>query len=530
MRAFLALASSASGRARGAAARRVFPSLLFRVPRALLAVVFASRLAAGEASSGRVLWRHPIDASAEDVAVATSFDSPGARVIALGTNTAPGRVHFLAAPLEEDALESPSFSPPPVCGGARSPSNVFALDAPPASLPSGFGAVRSAAAHPDGYLAFGTDDRPGVVFPGGLLSPGPPLALEPGEDVLASAAAVHASGGTGVDASSPPPAFVFVTWTTPSRAIKLAVDREESRSTLRRVASRTMPAGIDRVRVAAADPRPGADFVFVATDQSPAVIAKIRASDLTVADAFIVPTELGGFIRAGTMTATDESLEEGAAMSFWVTRGNPATAFALHHAPEREGELAPGSTMRLTASIALDATSETRAESLGIDESPGRSRMYVGFAGDAADPTATSRAASFFYRGTSLGPGNREGTLERAGGTVDIPGTRALLFARANDGVSTWITRASPAEIVAADHDRDADDDARVLAAAGPPSEAFPSGDAFVCVAFVNETHVGAWRQRVPPEAVDTREKREAFREALNAASDAGGGVSVKAC
>jgi hypothetical protein len=29
---------------------------------------------------------------------------------------------------------------------------------------------------------------------------------------------------------------------------------------------------------------------------------------------------------------------------------------------------------------------------------------------------------------------------------------------------------------------------------------------------------------------VDTREKREAFREALNAASDAGGGVSVKAC
>jgi hypothetical protein len=180
--------------------------------------------------------------------------------------------------------------------------------------------------------------------------------------------------------------------------------------------------------------------------------------------------------------------------------------------------------MRLTASIALDATSETRSESIGIDESPGRSRMYVGFAGDAADPTATSRAASFFYRGTSLDPGNREGTLERAGGTVDIPGTRALLFARANDGVSTWITRASPAEIVAADHDRDADDDARVLAAAGPPSEAF------VCVAFINETHVGAWRQRVPPEAVDTREKREALREALNAASDAGGGISVKAC
>ena len=77
--------------------------------------------------------------------------------------------------------------------------------------------------------------------------------------------------------------------------------------------------------------------------------------------------------------------------------------------------------MGLTASIALDATFETRAESIGIDESPGRSRMYVGFAGDAADPTATSRAASFFYRGTSLDPGNREGTLERAGGTVDIP-------------------------------------------------------------------------------------------------------------
>ena len=178
--------------------------------------------------------------------------------------------------------------------------------------------------------------------------------------------------------------------------------------------------------------------------------------------------------------------------------------------------------MRLTASIALDATFETRAESIGIDETPRAVPDARGLRRGRRRPDSTPRAVS-----TEAPLSTRETARELSnarGRDGRHPRTRALLFARANDGASTWITRASPAEIVAADHDRDADDDARVLAR-DYFSLSLPRAATRSCaVAFVNETHVGAWRQRVPPEAVDTREKRETFREALNAASDAGGG------
>ena len=271
----------------------------------------------------RVLWRHPIDASAEDVAVVTSFDSPGARVIALGTNTAPGRVHFLAAPLEEDALESPSFSPPPVCG-----ARAFALERlrprrAPGVLTVRFrrGAVRGGAPGRVPRLRDGRPARRRLPRRPSLPGAAPRARARGGRPRLRRRRA-RLRRNRFATRPSPPPAFVFVTWTTPSRAIKLAVDREESRSTLRRVASRTMPAGIDRVasRRRTRDRAPTL-FSSPRIRAQPSSPRSARPTSPSRTRSSCRPN--GGFIRAGTMTATDESLEEGAAMSFWVTRGNP---------------------------------------------------------------------------------------------------------------------------------------------------------------------------------------------------------------
>jgi hypothetical protein len=59
--------------------------------------------------------------------------------------------------------------------------------------------------------------------------------------------------------------------------------------------------GIDYVRAAAADVRNGVSYF--ATDTSPAVIAKVRHSDLALLDVIVLRDDnIGGrFIRAGAM-------------------------------------------------------------------------------------------------------------------------------------------------------------------------------------------------------------------------------------
>lgn len=120
----------------------------------------------------------------------------GVTVSAFGTNTVPGQIHFVS-----------------YCERTHN-----AFHEGHVTLPAGVGAVRSAASVGQ-YAAWGTDQSPGVVVPGGALRGPEYIVLQPGEDTLAAATA----GAGGV--------FLFATWTAPTRVIKFQASLHRRQST-----------------------------------------------------------------------------------------------------------------------------------------------------------------------------------------------------------------------------------------------------------------------------------------------------------
>ena len=296
-----------------------------------------------------------IDPDAGDVtAVATlTLPSSGTTVAALGTAAVPGRVHFLVKQEDDDATCVNKLLDDDRGGSLSEWRHDGGFQ-----LPTGVGAVRSAAAiqgtlgtttTPSGrnYFVFGTDQSPGVVVPGGDLKGGP-VVLNDGEDVLATVVGVpHATN----------PSFVFATWTSPSRLVKIEIS--VATNTLRRGVSVTLPSGVNRVRTGVVDPRtffdesisasinsPSYKVAHFVSDTSPSALVTVRVTDLKVIDALVFPlNENGRNVRTGCVVATaaqsgktEENLEtKRVAVSYWVTRGSSFSSLfrVTHDLPER---------------------------------------------------------------------------------------------------------------------------------------------------------------------------------------------------
>lgn len=535
-----ALAHAAGARRRAEATPRPPVSRALALVASCLALVFSLPAAAAAGAAPRVVSRVAIHPDANDVTAAATASSRSRVVAALGTAAVPGRVHFLVS-------DAP---------GAWTHDGAFAL-------PAGAGAVRSAAVvsgarHPtETYFALGTDRSPGVVVPAGELA-GTPLVLEKGEDVLATAVASEVYwndselGTSGNDSAIPPtPCFVFATWTSPSRLVRVDVD-EETRA-LRRAAATTLPLGVNRVRAAVADPRrlsfgdgadadgslptdrrgapPFARVAHFASDTSPSALVTVRTHDLAIVDALIFPssspdsnaaTDGSRVFKGAILRETDV---EGGAASYWVTR--PGTTLHLHaddtndtngddvvpsasrgstlfrvthRRPDGGGATVAGAhAFRATErNVAAVSVERTNASAFGSDVAV----VYVAF--DAAADADASVVALAERRDRRTGA--FAGFARIA--TVAVPGARALTLVRVADGVATYATRDSPAELVEVDFFNrlnrrtmtSAFGDDAVVAMRGPDasaSEARASLESFesseiLCVAFLNATHFGA--------------------------------------
>ena len=392
-------------------------------------------------------------------------------VSAFGTNTIPGGIHFVS-----------------YCERTR-----VAFHEGHVTLPPGVGAVRSAASMGQ-YAAFGTDQSPAVVVPGGALRGPESIVLEPGENILAAAAA-------GVDGT-----FLFATWTAPTRIIKFRVD--EDTQTLVRAGAAILPQGVDYVRAAAADPRRGVSYF--ATDTAPAVIAKVRHSDLALVDAIVLSDDATGgrFIRAGAMRSSG-------GVSYWATFTSPTRVIKIIHedddmdqsenedagsaheagaaaeAAEVAGEVQKPYTSTMRQAGVFEMSSERGEEYAASLAADADGMIYIGF---SAGPFSSSSATSSLARGAGLpavaavlmdedtGSGEYDetsavettesGVVGSSGGIVrpsgtardvnggdsrsrdvyGVPGARALLVSHAKDGVGYFVTRSTPALLVAMDH------------------------------------------------------------------------------
>ena len=504
--------------------------------------MFSLAAAAAAGAAPRVVSRVAIHPDANDVTAAATASSRSRVVAALGTAAVPGRVHFLVS-------DAP---------GAWTHDGAFAL-------PAGAGAVRSAAVvefardgarHPtETYFALGTDQKPGLIVPAGALA-GTPLVLEKGEDVLATAVASEAFGAELTDRGGNEfkntPCFVFATWTSPSRLVRVDVD-EETRA-LRRAATTTLPLGVNRVRAAVADPRrlsfgdgsldadgsrsstdlsggapPFARVAHFASDTSPSALVTVRTHDLAIVDALIFPsssdsndsnaTTDGSRVFKGAILPLKETEIEGGAASYWVTRPDTtlrrrangaddvssapsasrgSTLFRVtHRRPDGGGAAVTGThAFRATErNVAAVSVERTNASAFGSDAAV----VYVAF--DAAADGDASVVALAERRDRRTGA--FAGFARIA--TVAVPGARALTLVRVADGVATYATRGSPAELVEVDFfnrrtTTSALGDDAVVAMRGPDasaSEARASLESFesseiLCVAFLNATHVGA--------------------------------------
>ena len=447
--------------------------------------------AAAAGAAPRVVSRVAIHPDANDVTAAATASSRSRVVAALGTAAVPGRVHFLVS-------DAP---------GAWTHDGAFAL-------PAGAGAVRSAAVvsgarHPtETYFALGTDRSPGVVVPAGALA-GTPLVLEKGEDVLATAVASEAwndseLGTGGNDSAIPPtPCFVFATWTSPSRLVRVDVD-EETRA-LRRAAATTLPLGVNRVRAAVADPRrlsfgdgadadgslptdrrgepPFARVAHFASDTSPSALVTVRTHDLAIVDALIFPssspdsnathTDGSRVFKGAILRETDV---EGGAASYWVTRpvdttlhrhaddtndtndtngddvvpsakkSRGSTLFRVtHRRPDGGGAAIAGAhsfraSERNVAAVSVERTNAF-ARAFGSDVAV----VYVAFDADADADASVVALVERRDRRTGAFAG-----FARIA-TVAVPGARALTLVRVFDGVATYATRDAPAELVEVD-------------------------------------------------------------------------------
>lgn len=481
--------------------------------------------------------RVAIHPDANDVTAAATASSRSRVVAALGTAAVPGRVHFLV-----------SDAPDPASAEAGVPrwthDGAFAL-------PAGVGAVRSAAVssgarHPDEtYFALGTDQSPGVVVPAGALA-GDPVVLEQGEDVLAAAVASEVffsspNADADVDANetaaAPRPCFVFATWTSPSRLVRLEV--EENTRELRRAAETTLPLGVNRVRAAVADPRrffdtgsgsaDGSPFFFspkkpifrrvahFVSDTSPSALVTVRVDDLAIVDALVFPLAMNGSrVRRGAII--EENAPGSGAASYWVTK--PAadtnkkigsTLFRVAHgSADRGGAVVAGAYAfetheRDVASVFVERTKRLKSEKESAEEESDEAIVaYVAFDAVASDGEKKKNVEGTFDASSAcavvaLAERRDKNTGAFSGferiATVAIPNARALTPVRVADGVATYATRGSPAELVEVDFfGRGLSGKNAAFATRGPdvPShETFESSE-ILCVAFANATHFGA--------------------------------------
>jgi hypothetical protein len=467
-----------------------------------------------------VVSRVAIHPDANDVTAAATASSRSRVVAALGTAAVPQRVHFLVSDAPNDASAD--------MGVARwTHDGAFAL-------PAGAGAVRSAAVssgarHPtETYFALGTDQSPGVVVPAGALV-GDPVVLEQGEDVLAAAVASEVSSfSPNADASAnatetaAAPCFVFATWTSPSRLVRVEVD--ENTRTLRRAAGKTLPLGVNRVRAAVADPRrfqktdgstPRRVAHFV-SDTSPSALVTVRVDDLAIVDALVFPLAMNGSrVRRGAIIE-DTSTGSGASISYWVTK--PAadgakigsTLFRVAHG---SADIAGGAVItgayafetheRDVAAVSVERTKKLGESAFGSDEATVAYVAFDAVAGNDGDVEGTKTDALHSCAVVALAERRDKRTGAFSGferiATVLIPNARALTPVRVADGVATYATRGSPAELVEVDFfskgltETNENKRGAVFANSGPdvPSHTFQDSE-ILCVAFLNATHFGA--------------------------------------
>ena len=525
-----ALARAAGARGRAEATPR--PPVSRRAV-ALVASCLVLSLPHHAAAAGltpRVVSRVAIHPEANDVTAAATASSRSRVVAALGTAAVPGRVHFLVsdAPDPPNAFARRSLR---AVGETRwTHDGAFAL-------PAGTGAVRSAAVassalHPNtDYFAFGTDRSPGVVVPAGALN-GTPAATRAGEDVLAVAVASEAFSSS---ANASAPCFVFATWTSPTRLVRFDV-HEETRA-LRRAAGTTLPLGVNRVRAAVVDPRRfsgGASRVaHFASDASPSALVTVRTDDLAIVDALVFPSIAnesqpatssivdGSRVFRGAILTETSSFNNTRATrngngvaSYWVTRPSGArrdekknargsNLFRVAHRRADGGgavitnAYAFRATERAVAAIAVERT--TRSP-FGSDAPI----AYVAFDAGPDDGDGDAAAAASVV---ALVERRDERTGVCLGfariATVAVPGARALTPVRVADGVATYATRGSPAELVEIDFFATRSGalpvSGAVAAMRGPDGDAaldatsvsFESSSV-LCVAFANATHFGA--------------------------------------
>ena len=461
----------------------------------LLLVVVAPEAAtsattAPAAAAASAIERNAVTDDAADITAAASFayaSSPSTPLTALGSNVVPGAVHFATYCDESNvAFHEGSFE-----------------------LPSAVGAVRAAASR-GARVVLGTGQSPGVVFPVGDVSGGVRgegadvdggfVRLRAGEDVLACATAGTelSSDAESNGAASSRDVFLFATWTAPATIVKFAVDA--ATNSLERVDSAAMPPGVDYVRsaVAAAD----GTHSYFATDTSPAVIAKVRHSDLALVDVLVLDgggerrngSAAASYVRAGAMRPDGRA-------SYWATHESPSKIIKIAHddddASDQSGGYVPTMFFR-GAFIGDAALGESDAYSVLADDANAH-RVYVGYsssnprergaaatafvdesAEDDDDDASASSSASFSFR-----------RLDALSANARVPNARALLATRSNDGVAFYATRSRPAAIVAVDHAGagrgdafDVDDDGGAAAAA--------ANDTRTCVDYVDVAHVRA--------------------------------------
>lgn len=447
----------------------------------LLLLDLASSVSAASLASRRLV--HP---ALGDVTAVASYAVDARTVItALGSNDVPSRVHFLAH-----------------CDAARDARHDGAF-----TLPPGVGPARSAAAHAPGYLVLGTAQSPGAIVPAGALT-GDPIVLLPGEDVLAAAAALPRATPTS------PPAFVFATWTAPSRLVLVEVDERSRRLRADALRRATMPPGVDFVRAAVADPRGG--VVRIATDTDPAVVVAVDVQNLRVVDALVLPRP-ARHVRAGASSPDGRH-------SYWVTHDDPSAVVRLTHDTPDGAAVSSGV-------FELDPRrGEVRAASVGADadgvvyvgfEAPDAFRGEGGAKNDDVEGVygvyADAASAVALVDGGDAGLSRLSSENASA---IRASGARAMLFARGADGAGYYVTRSSPSEMIVVDHrddhvvaragpvavetnaNRDANATATATANSKSTSTSSSSSNAsFACVAFVNATHAGGWRAALPPGA-----------------------------
>lgn len=457
--------------------------------------------------------RVAIHPDANDVTAAATASSRSRVVAALGTAAVPQRVHFLVSDAPNDASAD--------MGVARwTHDGAFAL-------PAGAGAVRSAAVssgarHPtETYFALGTDQSPGVVVPAGALV-GDPVVLEQGEDVLAAAVASEVSSfspnaDASANATAATPCFVFATWTSPSRLVRVEVD--ENTRTLRRAAGKTLPLGVNRVRAAVADPRrfqktDARRVAHFVSDTSPSALVTVRVDDLAIVDALVFPLAMNGSrVRRGAIIE-DTSTGSGASISYWVTK--PAadlekigsTLFRVAHgsADTSGGAVITGAYAfetheRDVAAVFVERTKKLSESAFGSDEATVAYVAFDAVAGNDGDVEGTGTDATHGCAVVALAERRDKRTGAFSGferiATVLIPNTQALTPVRVADGVATYATRGSPAELVEVDFFKRGvtSTNARAVFANSGPD--VPSHDPFqaseiLCVAFANATHFGA--------------------------------------